>query len=404
MHSAGTDPPEIIQGRIINVNLVKWTVDIFSTFDRKRYLDIPVASPYLHFNNGEGLSIFPEVGAVCMLCVPGDSSGPFILCFVMPHEVVNGATDDAPIGTRSHGTPQGASDASFAGNRPLPKPGDIYLKGRDGNFLILHRGGVLQVGSTELAQRIYIPLGNLVTDISENYAHHNSGGSITWGLQDGPSQDKIPTQYQHMFRVYANEKYADIKMAMGKVYAPLAEPEGAIPGVGVGDDNPIVFEIAVAPQGFDAETGDPATPATVKNTVFHFVYDRKGNMFTRFAGDVALQMKKTLSLTVDGDITITGKKSFVLNATEGATINGGASTHIKGTIVRLGPGAIPVARMGDVVTSFITMMPCTIIPSLPLVAPGVPVPCIISIGAPPAGLPPLGIGGTITTAEPTVLA
>lgn len=411
MNSAGNDPSEVMQGRIINVNLVKWTVDVFTTFDRKRYLDIPVSSPYMHYNNGEGFSVVPEVGAVCEICVPSDSSGPFVLAFIMPHEVVDGATEDAPNGTRSHGTPQGASDASFAGNRPVPKPGDMYLRGRDGNFLILHRGGVLQIGATELAQRIYVPLGNLIVDISEQYAHHNPGGSITWGLQDGPSQEKFPTQYQHMFRVFANDKYADVKLAIGKVYNPVPEPDGGVAmgasEVGQGEDNPILFELCVSPQGFDAENGDLANPGVAKQTVIHMMFDRKGNLAGRIEGNVALIIKKKLSLVVHDDISIVGKKSFSLDVTNGVQINGGSSTHIKGKVVRLGPGNTPVALLNGLVTSFITAMPCVFIYTgekpTPLV-PGTPNAGILSIGPGPTGMPALGIGGNIKSASETVLA
>jgi len=165
---AGLTAALFVTGTIANVNVVNWTVDVFSKYDRKRYFNIQVGSPYLHPNSGEGLYVMPEVGATVSICLPSDSAPPYVAAFLMPPETLpDTATADAPAGTRSHGAvSKNASDSSFYGGRPRAQPGDIWLKGRDGNFVILHRGGVLQFGASELAQRICIPLGNHVMDIS----------------------------------------------------------------------------------------------------------------------------------------------------------------------------------------------------------------------------------------------
>ena len=120
-HKEGVDEALILQGRVHNVNVVKWTVDIITQFDRKKYFNIQVGSPYMHHSNGEGIYAVPEVGATCMVCVPSDSSPPFVLAFTMAHELVDDASDDAPAGTNSHGASvPNATDASFAGGRPKP--------------------------------------------------------------------------------------------------------------------------------------------------------------------------------------------------------------------------------------------------------------------------------------------
>lgn len=404
MHSAGTDPPQIMQGRVVNINIVNWTVDVNCSFDRKRFFEVQVSSPYVNYNNGEGLSIFPEVGSVCVVCVPGDSSPPFVLAFLMPHQLTNGAAADAPAGTRSHGAPaNSATDASFAGNRPKAVPGDIYLTGRDGNFVILRRGGVLQMGSTELAQRICVPLGNLVTDISGTYEHFNSGGATVWGIQEGVNQTTIPSQHLQTFRIFANDKYADIKIASGKVFNPMPEPDGgaalSAAGVGAGSDNPIIFELSVAPKGFVAESGDTADGNTSKSSVLRFLFDRTGNTFLRCEGTLTMQVTKKVTLTLKDDISITGQKSMTVKVQNGMDLNGGSYAHLDGDIVLLGPGAQPVARLGDAVSSFITALPGTLIyngPKPTMLIPGKPEPFTITI------IPP--IGGTVTTGQYLVKA
>jgi hypothetical protein len=405
-HGEGTDPPDIVQGRIININLVRWTVDVYTTFDRKRYMDVPVSSPYQHYSNGEGLSIFPEVGSICYLCVPGDSSGPFVLAFTMPHETIDASTSDAPQGTRSRGTPTGSSDATFAGNRPKAKPGDIVLRGRDGNSIVLHRGGVLQIGANELAQRIYVPLGNLVTDIAENYQMFSAGGTISWGLQDGPSRSKFPSQYLHTFRVFANDKYADVKLAAGRVYNPQ-RADGS--GIGNDDDNPTVLELVVKPQGFDGTTGDDSGEGEIK---LQFMFDKEGNGFIGMKGALKMNIDKKWTVSAKGGIEFNTPGNIDIFADELIQVQGKSGVHVKGKVVRLGPGKRPVACMGDLVNVFIGGMPlpAQFTPTIPIGQtpsgphpPGVPIPGTLTIG-PPGGVPPFSIPGQIGSGEPTVLA
>lgn len=401
-HKEGLDAAHVVQARVINVNVVKWTVDVITQFDRKRYLNIQCGSPYIHHSRGEGMCVFPEVGATCMVCLPSDSSPPYIQAFVMAHELVDDASDDAPLGTSSHGEPPAnATDASFAGGRPRAIPGSIYMKTRDGNFFNLLRGGILQLGSTELAQRIYIPLGNLISDISENYEHHNAAGSVKWGIQDGPSLERFPGQFLHTFRVFANDRYADVKFACGKVLNPMPEPDAGVAqasaGVGEGKDNPIICELAVSPKGFVAENGEVADPSAVKASVMRFVFDRTGNVFMRAEGNVYYLFKKKLTFKVTDEISMQTDTHMGLTAKSGIDIDGGEYAHIKGTVVRLGKGQLPVARQGDVVSIPLIAAPVLINFFSPPI-PGTPIACTITT------TPNLPLAGTIATGAGNVLA
>jgi hypothetical protein len=345
----------------MNVNLVKWTVDIAAQFDRKKYFNIQVGSPYLHHSNGEGIYVVPEVGCTAMVCIPSDSTPPFVIAFVMAHQLVDDSSTDAPQGTSSHGQPTpNATDSSFAGGRPTAKLGDIWMRTRDGNFVILHRGGVLQLGATELAQRIYIPLNNQVVDVSENYSHHNAGGAITWGLQDGPSLSQFPCQYQHTMRVFANDQYADIRISMGNVYAPMGDPDNGAAASAAGLASPFLYEVAVSPKGFVADSGELAPSGTVANSVLRFTFDRAGNTLLRIQGNVYYQFGSALTFDVQGAIKVSTQDSVSVTAVNGIDIDGGSHVALDADLIRLKEGMIPVSRIGDTVQSNLISTPVTI--------------------------------------------
>jgi len=387
----GQVPARIVQCRVVNLNLTNYTVDVASLFDRHRYYNIQVTSPYQHFSNGEGLTCIPEVGSHCLVCLPSDSTQPFVLSFFMPFQKIDDASaPDAPQGTASHGAQVPyPSAATFAGGRPTPKPGDMYMRGRDGNFFILHRGGVLQIGATELSQRIFIPLDNRMIDISENYAHHNVGGSIVWGIQDGAGQTNFPTQQVETFRIFANDKYADVRVTRGKVPAPL-EGAGGLSG-------DVVYEVAISPKGFNADSGDAAGSGTAKGIVYHFATDRKGNVTMTVAGQVTGRFKKAVSLSFDDDLSINGKKNIFIEAPDSLTISGGKSTHVKGDMVRLGAGEKAVARKGDPVLC--SVGPPGVLATIVFVTPPIPGP---NVGAMIILMQPLA--GTISAGNDKVRA
>lgn len=361
----GNVPALAVQGKIVGVNMVNWTVDVAADFDKKRYFDIQVGSTYLHYSKGEGQSMLPEIGAKCVVCIPSDSSPPYVQSFIMPPEIVDLATPDAPKGTTSQPSSGATSSgSSFAGGRPRGVPGDIWFRTRDDNFLVLHRGGVLQLGATELAQRIYIPLKHYIMDISQNYIHHNAGGSVAWGLQEGPGIDHHPTEHWQTFRVYADNKSADLRVKVGKVSDPVGEPtglEGNQPDIDrlnmAKDDGYIVAEVVISPDGFNAETGSVASPAVKNSTHLRFFFDRSGNTFLR-CESVFVRTRKRFSVKADEGIELESKKHVNISAVSGLTLDGGDFSHLKGKTVRLGGGTKQVARMGSTVR--ITLPPLVV--------------------------------------------
>jgi hypothetical protein len=384
-YGAGLVPTQTLQCRVLNINLNNWTVDVVSQFDRFFFFDIQVGSPYVHYNNGEGISCFPEVGATCSVVIPSDTSPPFVSHFLMPVENVDVAVQDV-AGSGGTGSRDSlgktSSGASFAGGRPRAKPGDIWLRTRDDNFVILHRGGVLQIGATELSQRICIPLNHFMMDISQNYAHHNSNGSMIWGLQEGPATGDKPSEFTQTFRVLANDKFADVRVKAGKVSSPVTEVgdnsfQSDIDTLGIGSDI-WVYEVAISRDGFEAETGITASNGS-KNMSFKFVVDRNGGTILKAVGSLLIASVQKIRLHAKKGIELISEDTASIKATNGLVLDGGSESHVKGGIVRLGKGSKPVASQGSLVQ--VTM------PYMPM----------------PSSGPPLVLYGIILTGEATVM-
>lgn len=385
----GHVPGRIAQGRIVNVNMNNWTVDVVSVFDRYYWFNVQVGSPYQNTFAGEGFFVVPEVGSSVMIALPSDSSPPFVLTFVMPPEkITDTSTSDAPTGTRSHGNnPQYPTDVTFAASRPPYTPGTLGMTGRDGQFVLLHRGGVLQLGATPVAQRIYIPLANQVIDMSQRYNHHNVGGAVLWGMQEQQGATNFPTTYQQTFRVMAGDQYATVRIQAGNVTSPLA-PEESLPET-------VVYEVAVIPTGFNADSGDVASAGAANGVTFKYALDAGGNISMTVAGEVFHHYQNTVTINVDKTLTINGSADGAMTFQNGFTLDGGDFVTIKGNIVRLGAGSQAVARKGDLVTSKAATIPLKCLITFPS-TPAASGPCMLQILD--------SIGGVISTGNDSVKA
>lgn len=352
---SGSIAARIHRARVIDTNNINWTVDVTTVYESQTYLDVPVSTPYVHFNSGEGFSVMPEIGAVCYICLPSDSSAPFIVGFVMPMERIETASEEAPYGTRSNSTlPNNAVDAAFSGGRPRAKPGDIMLSTRNGGYLILHRGGVVQIGAGPTCQRVFVPIKNMMMDVVEQYHMHTTGGSLNWTMLEGPNLQDIPTKFDQTFRLSAADKYCDVRISAGKV-APLGEPGGDAGelttltelGIGTGD-NVTCYEVTVAKGGFLSD-GSPVSVDTKDTATFRYFVDTAGGLFVRGESSALLRIRKTLRVKAE-KIELAAETTLSLTAVDGMELNGGKYTHIKGEVVRFGSGTIPMAAQGDIVT------------------------------------------------------
>lgn len=388
----------IVEGVVADLNLGIWTIDVVSKYDHKFYPNVQVSSPYQDPVSGAGIYVMPDIGTKCHICIPSDGPPPFVLDFIMPSE--QSYTTEEADGTADA---ESNSDKSFGGGRPRPKPGDIYIRGRDGNFVVLHRGGVLQIGCSELAQRIYIPLENLVTDISQNYRHYNTGGAINWFLAPGESKDNPHTVKKETYRVKAADKDATIRVAIGQLNDPVPESISEVKS-DMGQNNmatkanPIYCEVTLAPEGFEADSGAAQEDAK-EATVLRYFFDSAGNTLLRTQGSVVVHSEKNLTLRAKQTMRLEADQFFV-NA-KGVMITGEDFLQINTSGMRVNSGKNPAAHVGSIVE--VQLGPTTpLMLAAPIAGAAAPPNCTIPPGTPIVIVPTI-LRGTITTGQTKVL-
>jgi hypothetical protein len=401
----GGTPAFFHESKIIDINLSTWTVDVRTQWDRKNFLDIQVSSTYMNPTTGEGIYVFPEVGSKCFVMIPSDGPPPVVMGFIMPAQTIGDVgTDDAPAGTNPSPGASTPTGSSYGGGRPRAKPGDIYMKGRDGNFVVLHRGGVLQIGSTALSQRLFIPLNNVLTDISQNYHHYNTGGAINWAVSTGPNIDNPPTCLKHTFRLHANEAQATVMVRCGTIADILGVDPSATgasdiqsEGIGTDADNPIIMELLIAPEEINADDGT-VRPTTRGAAKLQFAFDRAGGGYLWAAGSLVIATKKRVVLRADGNITMSTGASLAVSAANSARIDGGSLLELQGQVVKIGPGDKKVAHVGSPVV--ISIPPGSLVAKIPA-----PVGAMVPVSAisDPTGLLPITLLGAVSDGEATVL-
>jgi hypothetical protein len=156
----------IHKARVVNVNIRDYTVDVRTMSNFVAQFDVPFMCDYCHPAMGEGVNFMPEVGSICWLCKPSDApktahgSDYLVLGWSMP-----------------------AEGGSVRTGRELLNPGDLHFSTRDGNFIFVRRGGIVQIGATPIAQTIYLPIRNIIQQFCENYELHTPGGDLTWTVE-----------------------------------------------------------------------------------------------------------------------------------------------------------------------------------------------------------------------------
>lgn len=189
--------PVIESGVITSVNMARFTADVATQVTFRRYLGIPVMAPYLHQYSGEGISIMPEVGCPVWICQSSESdTKPFILGF-------GGLWN---------------KEGTYRAARPPMNPGDIYIATRDRNCVFLRRGGIVQIQATPLAQRMYLPIGNLIRDICENYSLHTFSGDFVWEVDrsETTTAGDRPTRMRLLAKEKADDEKPIAQLIMGE--------------------------------------------------------------------------------------------------------------------------------------------------------------------------------------------
>jgi len=178
-----SDGPASIQlAQITSVNVKEYTVDVMTTYTHKPLVDIPFSSPLCHRDHRGGMYFMPEAEAYCYVCECQDGTA-FVLGFITNPVNVTPQEFDELEGGKGLELIAEAADIgpSFKGARAPMEPGDIFLGTIDGNSVVVRRGGMVQIGSTSLAQRIYLPVENVIRDYFQRYQAYSPVGEIEWG-------------------------------------------------------------------------------------------------------------------------------------------------------------------------------------------------------------------------------
>lgn len=336
------------RARVVNVNIRDYTVDVKTEFSFKNRFDIPIMVPYCNQMQGEGTNFLPEVGATCWICTPSeDGRDAFVLGFTMVDE-----------------------GGSYRGGRPLLNPGDIHFSTRDGNFFALRRGGVVQVGSTSICQRVFIPIRNIIQDFAENYELHVPGGDLTWKTA---RKDEDSDGHQMCLFTLASKEFADdpndktiaiLKMGshgqgIDTILSMLTRDKGG--GITktlleidkAGQFNLSVKKLELKVDGdLDAViTGQTALKITDQFTIeCKSDFNAAASSITLTAGNTSLSLASSSAQLESPQVTIAGGQFPPLRASPDmlawigivtAAINGGTAGH---PVLSVGPGLIPPSQ------------------------------------------------------------
>jgi hypothetical protein len=305
----------IAHGRIIDVHPDGWTVDV-QLEEGSTFHNIPVASPYLHLSNGEGIYVTPEVEAHCLVLTrSAEGQRPIVLSY-LPMRDVGGNVDD------------------FSNGRGSFPPGSFILQGRDGNFVRLLRGGLLEVGASEGASTQYYPLSDLVRTIAQQHELLVSGSRIRFETRtaeaslDGPTGVQIDLQLQQFA-----EKAPLIFMQLGDV---VEDRERRLAD---GEPGEIVARLVI----YDQETVDRAEQANLApnpdQAVTQIRFDQRGNVEEIYAGRQVVQAHgRRLYLHGDDVLFLQGNRR--------QEMVGNVDEHIGGDLVSVVDGSRTLRSLG----------------------------------------------------------
>ena len=299
------------RARVVTVNSRDYTCDVTTEFTFKNKFDIPFMSPYCNQIQGEGINFMPEVGAVCWICTPSEEGREaFILGWTMVDE-----------------------GGSYRGGREMLNPGDLHFKTRDGNFLFLRRGGIVQIGSTPVCQRVYLPIRNIIQDYAENYELHTPAGDLTWQVL---REEEDGDGHKACLYTLAYKEFAD---------DPNENPIGVLKMGSHGEGNDTILSLLTRDEGGGTtQTSLEIDKAgeltwTIKKFTFHV------------EGDADITVDGLFTLAVLGAIDISAVGALTASAASMALSAGGATlalgsggAALNGPQVGLGDAEFPVLR------------------------------------------------------------
>lgn len=213
--------PQIIKGKIISVDTVKHTVTVQGE-GNEIHEGIQFMPRHLS-SDGTGSFVSPEANMIVWLCTPSSEATPFILGAAAVPKQTDPEDDEDPNDYRM--------------NRPVLNEGDEMVASRDTGYIIMRKGGILEVASTQLAKTMWVPVENLIHSFCENFIVESPGGVAkllirdqdeTWGA------DKSPVELKLTVKEFAGDPFDVFDLRIGRIaaeddqYIPIAGATGQI--------------------------------------------------------------------------------------------------------------------------------------------------------------------------------
>lgn len=308
--TTGSTFAKVFKAQVLSVNTRVYTVDVqYEGYPYSTHLDIPWMSPYLHQNQGEGIATMPEVGSTCWVCEPSETGrNAFVLGW-------------APV----------QEGGSYRAGRKNLNSGDMHFSTRDENFIFLRRGGIVQIGSTAICQRMYIPIRNIIRDMAENYELSTPAGDLTWRVNRTEEQGD---GHRGCLFVLSCKEFSD---------DPNKDPLAVLKIGSHGEGQDVIFTLETREKG--------GGPIKTKLTI-----NKSGDVDWTVEGDASLVFKKNLSIEVGESLSISSVSSMDLKsnasmsvsapsislASSGAAINLSGGVSLEGSSISLGDAKFPV--------------------------------------------------------------
>jgi len=302
--STGNRATTIHRAQVTSVNTRDYTVDVqYETYPYASHFDIPWMVPYLHQNQGEGVAIMPEVGSTVYVCQPSESGkDAFVLGWVPIQE-----------------------GGTYRAGRKLLNPGDIHLETRDGNFVTLRRGGIVQIGSTPICQRLFIPIRNIIRDFAENYELTTPAGDLTWEVLR--EEDSGDGHKGCVFTLECKEFSDD----------PNTNPLATLKIGSHGNGNDTILTLETRDKG----GGSVKTSLTISKSG-KIQWASQGDMDVSLKGNLTISADQKMSLSSKQDMTFSsvanmiGRASSISLTAGNSSLNLSGSASLKGSSVNLG--------------------------------------------------------------------
>ena len=338
---------EVKKASIVAVDKLKWTCTALEEGgDSGPIEDIPI-NPINIGKDGSGMYYLPEVGSSVWLAKT-DLLGSFILMGCsLPFD--GDALDDSVSLDNDH---------SMA--REQLEPGDIKISGTPESKILVKKSGTIEIGSSAMAKRFYLPLTNFIRDFCIRYEQITAGGGFSfktndsdqsWGtitspvVADPTSQNgienvtigKTPTKFNLTVKEFAQDLDPVLELQVGRV--DLDTHDKLIGGQSWKD---IVFELLLhnPNPNVEEQTGQK------KGGSVRIYMDKRGTINSAFFGSRFTKIHETDTLVAANDKRVVSGLDSLTTQTRSIDVAQSDRLSVKGIATREFVGGLDLTVKG----------------------------------------------------------